>query len=242
VEDGMDRKVRDRSEDEPFLPKTQTESAGGGRPPRKTAVAAGAGEPDDGDGEGGGVATRKTRGQLRRIFEHCVHAVQDALEAAIKGRQKPLPGFYHLLQPHLRALLSSAVIDSLRRASGQQQILHSTHFGTEHLLLGMLTEQRALASGVLMSSGVHTSQLQAKARNCEIEDPDNTEPSPACADCFEKAFNLSRGGRITTAHVLLALLDGSHNNALHIISQCGIDVPATIAKAQHLVDEGVPEP
>ncbi|MBO5495314.1 MAG: ATP-dependent Clp protease ATP-binding subunit [Eubacterium sp.] len=108
--------------------------------------------------------------------------------------------------------------------------LGHNYIGSEHILLGLLTNTDTLASQMLTDRGVtYNSAEQFIRENVGAGTPTKLSPdnfSPRCKRILDMAFQIARKLRISfvdTEHILLAVLEESDSYAVRYLSENGID-------------------
>ena len=85
---------------------------------------------------------------------------------------------------------------------------HSRYVGTEHLLLGMLAEERGIAAQVLTDAGVTLDAARAEAeRLLGLRDPDANDDVPAVGSVFRER-RIRRAAILVKASELVKELTG----------------------------------
>jgi len=90
--------------------------------------------------------------------------------------------------------LSAAAKSVLELAAEESERLHHRYIGTEHLLLGLLREDRTIAAELLYEYGVRLDAVRTALQNTEGT-TDQREPSNSTG-MFEGIFRLEQMGRL----------------------------------------------
>jgi ATP-dependent Clp protease ATP-binding subunit ClpC len=115
-------------------------------------------------------------------------------------------------------------------AQDQSRMLGHDFIGTEHLLLGLLAEQRGMAARVLAARGVTLERARARVvASLGQKEPPTTgqiQFTPAVAEALElsavEARNLGHG-LIGTEHLLLGLASGRDDGFTQVLAGLGTD-------------------
>ena len=113
-------------------------------------------------------------------------------------------------------------------AQDDARLFGHDYLGTEHLLLGLLAEQRGMAARVLATRGV---TVQA-ARDSVVARAGRKEPAPTGQIAFTPALNRALElsldearalghGLIGTEHLLLGLARGADGAVAHVLADLG---------------------
>jgi ATP-dependent Clp protease ATP-binding subunit ClpC len=115
------------------------------------------------------------------------------------------------------------------RAQEESRLLNHTHIGTEHLLLGLLGDEKSIAGKALRSSGVSLETARAK-----VEELVQASPTPLGHIPFtpraKKVMELSLresmelgSSAIDTGHMLLGLIRQGEGVAIEVLGKLGVD-------------------
>lgn len=107
---------------------------------------------------------------------------------------------------------------------------HQSYVGTEHLLVGLLQENTAIASKVLQDNGVDYQKVQEMIKDLIAPDTNVTVKerdgySPKAQEVLEEAgVQAERFGyeKIGTEHILLALIKEADNVAVRLLNTMGV--------------------
>ena len=110
-----------------------------------------------------------------------------------------------------------------------------TYIGSEHLLLGLSSEEDSIAARLLRAKGLQLSKVRARITDlsgcgsyCELSPSDMT---PKLRRIIERSAELSSHGEnsyIGTEHLLLALLEEKDSVALRIVEAEGVSLSQLI--------------
>jgi ATP-dependent Clp protease ATP-binding subunit ClpC len=118
---------------------------------------------------------------------------------------------------------------ALSLAEREARALGHPHVGTEHLLLGLLTEEDGAAAGVLVEAGADTASVRRKVQEAVgAGAPGQTDPahSARAARAVGRAPRFARDAgtaSVGSEHLLLAVLD-VEGTAGQVLRGLGVDV------------------
>lgn len=179
---------------------------------------------------------------LRRLSE-----IQAEREAAIRSHNYELAAEFHAraerLQEHINALREEINATSaswqytdrafkvLELAREEAVRLNHDYLGTEHLLVGLLLEERGLPAIALASAGVTLENCRAAVKSVVNggEEPPGTalEFDADAWDTLDTAHGLMyESGResVTSVDILMALLQLEETRAAHVLETIGVTV------------------
>lgn len=117
-------------------------------------------------------------------------------------------------------------------AQEQAQTVHSSHIGSDHLLLAILTEGQSLAAQTLAARGVQRESLLRLAHEHHIEEASDPDPMIWFSAWANEAISFARSeahaighDHIAPEHLLLGLMrlgDGAAASVLADLSMTGI--------------------
>jgi ATP-dependent Clp protease ATP-binding subunit ClpC len=118
----------------------------------------------------------------------------------------------------------------LMRAQEEAKNMQHNYIGTEHLLLGMVKEERSVASKVLRKLGADVEQVQRlvdRFTSAQRRTPFSSKPTltPRTRKVLEAAFDEARRmghHYVDTGHLLLGLIQQQEGIALDILRDLGI--------------------
>ncbi|HVX40663.1 MAG TPA: Clp protease N-terminal domain-containing protein [Gemmatimonadaceae bacterium] len=147
---------------------------------------------------------------------------------------------------------------TIELAMTQARALGTNYVDTEHLLLGLIAEEKGIAAQVLAAHGITLEAASAEARRGLGGSPPAADSAPPGAFVPRRAgsppaterlrviihsayeFAKSRGCRtVTPAHFGIALLDHDDGLANAVFTRLGLDAPRARATLEHLP---APEP
>ena len=116
-------------------------------------------------------------------------------------------------------------------AQEEARLLSHQYLGTEHLLLGLIREERGVAAQVLETVGIHLDPVRVQVEvivgegdqrpSGHIPLTPNAEAalqrSPRLAGTFADPW-------INTEHILLAIIDGNQNSALKVLRALDVNL------------------
>jgi ATP-dependent Clp protease ATP-binding subunit ClpC len=115
-------------------------------------------------------------------------------------------------------------------AQEEAQALGSHYVGTEHLLLGLLREERGRAAGMLRRFGLTTERVRTQITRTvgQSEGAPAAQPrlTPAARRTFERAagaLSLRGDERVDTEHVLLGLVQDGEGVAARVMGELDVD-------------------
>jgi hypothetical protein len=148
--------------------------------------------------------------------------IRRAVELAVAKR--PTPGMYPF------EAFSESAQRLLTRAQGEAQKSGFSYIGTEHLLLAALGDPESQATRILTSLGVTELELRTALDKLLTEHKHPKAsfvvPTSRVKKVIELAFKLCQGAsdpRVTTGHVLLALVIEGDGIAAHLMKDLGAD-------------------
>lgn len=120
----------------------------------------------------------------------------------------------------------------LMRAQEEARRMHHNHIGTEHLLLGMLKEEKCVASKVLRKLGADPDQMQRlveRLTSARRRSPFGGKPTltPRTRKMLETAVDEARRlGQhfIDTGHLLLGLIQQQEGVAIDVLRDAGLSL------------------
>ena len=123
-------------------------------------------------------------------------------------------------------------------AQEEGRLLHDSSIGTEHLLLGLLREERGLAGELLISAGVSLQSVrnlvQERSRRSDTSFTGELPLTPRAKRVLDlsmaEALRLGHD-RVDTEHLLLGLLRGEEGPATEILVALGVDLGAVTMTA-----------
>ena len=138
----------------------------------------------------------------------------------------------------------------LEMAQEEAKRLQALTIGTEHLLLGLVREERGLASRVLRDLGVNPSEVQRlveqEARRAgEQRRGEITALAPSTKRVIESAVEEARRMRhqyIGTEHLLLGLIREESGSALDLLRELGVDLEAVRAQTTRAIMQAPARP
>jgi ATP-dependent Clp protease ATP-binding subunit ClpC len=121
-------------------------------------------------------------------------------------------------------------------AQEEARQLNHDHIGTEHVLAGLLREQRAAAARVLEASGITLEAV--RERIVALTGPGQEPPrehipfTPRAKKGFELALREAarRGRHIGTGHLFLGLIEQDDCVAVQVLGALGVDLQAFRAR------------
>ncbi len=133
---------------------------------------------------------------------------------------------------------------ALQLAQEEAQRLHHNYMGTEHLLLGLVREDRGIAALVLKSQGVELEAVRAKVQfiigqgkhDVAGEVPLTPRAKEVLALAVEEALQLSHRF-IGTEHLLLGMLREGKGVGARVLRELGVDLKTTRARTIELLKQ-----
>lgn len=127
--------------------------------------------------------------------------------------------------------------------------LGHTYVGSEHILLGLLSEKNGVASAVLEELGIILSDVEALVKDeigtgmpDSVSEEDFTpRTKKVLKDAALKATN-SEEGLIGTEHILLAILEESDSYAMRLLGEMGINKVEVSRKLENISTDGMFQP
>ena len=116
-------------------------------------------------------------------------------------------------------------------AQEEARLLSHQYVGTEHLLLGLIREERGVAAHVLETVGIHLDSVRVQVE--VIVGEGDQRPSGPIPFTPNAEAALQRSPRlagtfadpwINTEHILLAIIDGNHNSALKVLRALDVNL------------------
>ena len=116
-------------------------------------------------------------------------------------------------------------------AQEEARLLSHQYLGTEHLLLGLIREERGVAAQVLETVDIHLDPVRVQVK--VIVGEGDQRPSGHIPFTPNAAAALQRSPRlagtvadpwINTEHILLAIIDGNQNSALKVLRALDVNL------------------
>jgi ATP-dependent Clp protease ATP-binding subunit ClpC len=126
-------------------------------------------------------------------------------------------------------------------AQDEARGLGHDHLGTEHLLLGLIREDRGAAARVLASAGVGQEDVRARAPAAAVASELKTGQipfSPNARRVLEQSLRESvrrKHGFIGTEHILLGLVTAGDSTGTRILSEVGADAGSIRAELLQMI-------
>jgi ATP-dependent Clp protease ATP-binding subunit ClpC len=120
---------------------------------------------------------------------------------------------------------------ALKLAQQEAERMHHAQIGTEHLLLGLLREERGIASRVLRGLGVQSGDVQhwierlstVRRRSLLLDaEPDLTPRTKRVIELAGEEAKRKGNSQIDTHHILLGLVRQGDGTALEVLSHLGV--------------------
>lgn len=144
-----------------------------------------------------------------------------------------------------REVVTEPVRRVIATAADEAEGLGNPYVGTEHLLLGLLSEREANACRVLQRSGLTTERVRAELPQPSGERaaaPAQSLPlTPAARRTFDragKALSLRDDECVDTQHVLLGLIQEQDGLAMQVLDRLSVDPSQLRKEAMLAVGEG----
>ena len=136
----------------------------------------------------------------------------------------------------------------LTLAQKEAELNHHSYIGTEHLLVGLLREQRGFAAGALKAFGLDTDYARRELAKVLTENPEtgvhHIIPTSRVKRVIELAFEEARSEarpRVETGHLLVALLREGHGMGAQVLLQREITVERVAREIARLRSGGLIE-
>lgn len=133
--------------------------------------------------------------------------------------------FSKRLTDNARDVLANS--DVIARSSG------SSYIGTEHLLLGIISQENSSASKILISAGVNFQKVKAalKIPTNDIQDPLSIGPTKGFSETAKLTLRMSielatefDQDYCGTEHILFSLLNQKNSSAIAVLASLSVDV------------------
>jgi len=134
----------------------------------------------------------------------------------------------------------------LLEAQRYSEQLQSDYIGTEHLLLGILSQERGLAVDILGQAGVNSSKLALILEYGSISNIETIKKSRLSEEAkkvLELALNLARkNGHFfaTPEHILYSLLEVEPSNCTNLLKEINVDILKIKASLEELFSRSFP--
>ena len=135
--------------------------------------------------------------------------------------------------------------NALNRALSSAGDLGHTYIGSEHILLGLLSEQESIAGQLLASHSITFEEIRARIAESAGTGAKTTVSPAAMTPRVKRIIELSAAesresgaGYIGTEHILLAILDEPDCIAVQLLQNAGVSVGALRSEILSAIGEG----
>ena len=138
---------------------------------------------------------------------------------------------------------------SIVLAQEEAQRLGTNYIGTEHLLLGIMSEGESVATKVLERLGLTLTKLRREVEAITSKSPKTKNPEVVFTPkakkvieiAYEEARNLSHN-YIGTEHLLLGLIKESEGVASRVLNNLGVDIQKIKSEITNILGIDSPTP
>ena len=138
---------------------------------------------------------------------------------------------------------------SIVLAQEEAQRIGTNYIGTEHLLLGIMSEGESVAAKVLERLGLTLSKLRKEVEANTANSPKSKSPevvfTPRAKKVIEIAYEEARSlsnNYIGTEHLLLGLIKESEGVASRVLNNLGIDINRIKSEITNILGIDTPTP